>query len=111
MSANGKAGFSINEWCFDAEFSPALYYERQKKGLGPRVAHVGRRTIVTEPAPEYLKRLELESCFRALHCGGRVTNGIKRRRPGHGGADKPSEVFCLATEHPPIAPKNGPGAR
>jgi hypothetical protein len=61
MSANGKAGFSINEWCFDAGFSPALYYKRQKKGIGPRVAHVGRRTIITEPAAEYLKRLELEA--------------------------------------------------
>jgi hypothetical protein len=61
MSSNGKAGFSINEWCFDAGFSPALYYKRQRQGHGPRVAHVGRRTIITEPAAEYLKRLELEA--------------------------------------------------
>jgi hypothetical protein len=61
MSTNGKAGFSIREWCFDAGFSPALYYKRQKNGLGPRVTHVGRRTIITEPASEYLKRLDLEA--------------------------------------------------
>jgi hypothetical protein len=49
MSLNGKAGFSIDEW-LAAGFSPALYFKRQKKGLGPRVVHVGRRTIITEPA-------------------------------------------------------------
>ena len=64
MSANGKAGFSINEWCLDAGFGPALYFKRQKKGLGPRVVHIGRRTIITEPADEYLKRLEAASAPR-----------------------------------------------
>jgi hypothetical protein len=61
MSEDGKAGFAINEWCLAAGFSPALYFKRQKKGLGPRAVHVGRRTIITEPAHEYLKRLEREA--------------------------------------------------
>jgi hypothetical protein len=61
MSTNGKVGFSIPEWCESAGFSTALYFKRQKKGLGPRVAHVGRRSIVIEPVAEYYKRLEQEA--------------------------------------------------
>jgi hypothetical protein len=65
MSLNGKAGFSIPEWCEDAGFSPALYYKRKRLGLpSPRAATVGRRTIITEPAAEFLKRLELEAAPR-----------------------------------------------
>jgi hypothetical protein len=52
----------IPEWCADAGFSPALYYKRKRLGLpSPRETNVGRRTIITEPAAEYFKRLELEA--------------------------------------------------
>lgn len=61
MIMNGKAGFSIHEWCETAGFSPALFFKRQKKGIGPRTIHIGRRTIVTEPAVEYYKRLAEEA--------------------------------------------------
>ena len=62
MSANDKAGSSIPEWCDEAGFSPALYYKRKRLGLpSPREVRVGSRTIITEPAAEYLKRLELEA--------------------------------------------------
>jgi hypothetical protein len=57
-----KAGFPIPEWCAEAGFSPALYFKRKRLGLpSPREVRVGRRTIITEPAAEYLKRLELEA--------------------------------------------------
>jgi hypothetical protein len=63
MSLNGKAGFSIPEWCAAAGFSPALYYKRKRLGLpSPRETNVGRRTIITESPSEYLKRCsELEA--------------------------------------------------
>jgi len=60
MSAQDKAGYAINAWCEEAGFSPALYFKRKRKGLGPREVQVNRRTIIIESPHDYLSRLERE---------------------------------------------------
>jgi hypothetical protein len=53
--------FTIREFCAEAKFSEPLFYKRQRLGIGPRTASVGRRKVVTETPREYYARLEAES--------------------------------------------------
>jgi hypothetical protein len=55
---NDKAAYTINEWCFEARVSPALYFKEKREGRGPRVAHMGRRAIIVESPRAYYKRIE-----------------------------------------------------
>jgi hypothetical protein len=63
MSAQRQTDYTstIKAWCSDAKFSEALYFKLQRKRIGPKVAHAGRRVIVIESPREYLDRLELEA--------------------------------------------------
>ena len=49
--------YSILEWCAEGRISPSFYYKQQKAGLGPRLSHMGRRTVVTESPSDYFKRV------------------------------------------------------
>jgi len=52
-----RPAYTINEWCFEARVSVPLYFKEQREGRGPRVAHMGRRTIITEsPRAFYIRR-------------------------------------------------------
>jgi hypothetical protein len=63
MRAEAESQYTgtIKEFCAGAKFSPALYFKRQRQGLGPKVAHVNKRVIVVESPREYLNRCELEA--------------------------------------------------
>jgi hypothetical protein len=62
MSTQDRAGFSIKEWCLDAGISEALYYKRKRQGLiSPHEVQVNRRTVIIEPAHDYLSRLKAEA--------------------------------------------------
>jgi hypothetical protein len=56
-----RAAYSIPDWCDELGFSVSFYHKLQKQGLGPRVMHVGARTLVTETPREYCKRREAVS--------------------------------------------------
>jgi hypothetical protein len=51
--------YSIKEWCVLRRISEPYFFKLQKAGKGPRVIHVGRRTLVTGSADQsWLKGLE-----------------------------------------------------
>jgi hypothetical protein len=60
MSTAEKTAYSIKQWCAELGISEALFYKRQRGSLGPRVANVGARTIITETPREYLQRFARE---------------------------------------------------
>jgi hypothetical protein len=66
MSAQNKAGYAITPWCDEAGFSPALYFKRKKKGLGPREVQVNRRKIIIESPRDYLSRLRAKQLPRLV---------------------------------------------
>jgi hypothetical protein len=69
MSADGKqAIYSIQEWCFASRISAPLFFKEKREGRGPRIAHVGRRTIVIESPCDYYSRIanEAESAIVAV---------------------------------------------
>ena len=51
--------FSISQFCEAHGFSRALFCKLIKEGTGPRIAKVGRRTIITkEAAAAWRKQIE-----------------------------------------------------
>jgi hypothetical protein len=55
-SAGDRDAYSIPEWCRRNGFSPSFFFKLQKKGLGPRVMRVGRRTLVSREANDEWRR-------------------------------------------------------
>jgi hypothetical protein len=54
--------FSIPEFCLRNRISPALFFKLATEGRGPRVMHVGRRTLITrEFAATWRRTLEAAS--------------------------------------------------
>jgi hypothetical protein len=65
LPTSGAAGcFGITEWCLEAKFSPALFFKLQRKGEGPKVTHVGARTIVIETPREFYARREQKTAAK-----------------------------------------------
>jgi hypothetical protein len=55
--SDDKAAYAIKEWCAEAGISHATFFKELKIGRGPRVAHMGRRTIVLESPRAFLRGL------------------------------------------------------
>jgi hypothetical protein len=54
--------FSIPEFCLRNRISSALFFKLAREGRGPRVMHVGRRTLITrEAAAAWRRTLEASS--------------------------------------------------
>jgi hypothetical protein len=57
--------FSIPEFCLRNRISTALFFKLARQGRGPRVLHVGRRTLITkESAAAWRRDLEAASSPR-----------------------------------------------
>jgi hypothetical protein len=59
MSPDEQDAFSIPEFCLRNRISTALFFKLARQGRGPRVFHVGRRTLITkESATAWRRTLE-----------------------------------------------------
>jgi len=51
-----KASFSVAEFCREHGISRALFYKQRRKGRGPQIMKVGRRTLISHEAAEIWRR-------------------------------------------------------
>ncbi len=62
FSAN-RLAYSVADFCKSHSISRATYYVLRKKGLGPRVMHVGGKPLIsTEAAADWRKIMEGGNC-------------------------------------------------
>ena len=56
--------FSVAEFCHQHGISRGLFYTLAKEGRGPRMAKIGRRTLIShEAAAEWRARMESNPAF------------------------------------------------
>ena len=61
-----KSMYSVKEFCTEHGISRALFYNLLKRGLGPRTAKLGSRTLISaEAALEWRQRMEAATQTRA----------------------------------------------
>jgi hypothetical protein len=62
MHIEEKDAYSIQEWAKRHDVSVPLFYKLQREGRGPRVMHIGRRTLISaEAAAQWRREREAES--------------------------------------------------
>ena len=76
---------SVPAFCADNNVSRSLFYRLVKEGRGPRLAKVGRRTLISiEAAAEWRTRMERETEQVALRHKVTETHGPRSGRAGPG---------------------------
>ena len=57
-----QVAFTVKEFCTAHRISKTLFYDLAKRGTGPVITKVGRKTIVSvESAKEWQRRMESQS--------------------------------------------------
>ncbi len=63
--------FTVDQFCRSHNMSRATFYEIAKRGDGPTLMKVGKRTYVSaEAAAEWRRRMEQNTKARAVATGG-----------------------------------------
>lgn len=59
VEMGGGGNFDVNSFCDAHKISRALFYQLLKKGNGPRIIKLGKRTLISyEAAAEWRRQLE-----------------------------------------------------
>jgi hypothetical protein len=72
--------FSVSEFCRDHRISRGTFYKLLAEGRGPKIAKIGRRTLISaEAAEEWRRRIEQPAATGTL--GPKPTPGADTAKP------------------------------